>query len=44
MELLLDRISGKDSPGVLKKLRPELRVRESCGFKQQVAPAADKVV
>ena len=33
-ELLLDRVSGKDGPGVLKKLMPELRVRESCGFKQ----------
>ncbi len=36
-ELLLDRISGKDGPGVLKKLMPELRVRESCGFKQSRA-------
>ena len=35
VELLLDRIAGKDGPGVLKKLQPELRVRESCGFKQQ---------
>jgi LacI family transcriptional regulator len=31
-ELLLDRIAGKDGPGVQKKLLPELRVRESCGF------------
>jgi LacI family transcriptional regulator len=36
-ELLLDRIAGKDGPGVLKKLLPELRVRESCGFKLQPA-------
>jgi LacI family transcriptional regulator len=35
VELLLDRIAGNDGPGVLKKLQPELRVRESCGFKQQ---------
>jgi LacI family transcriptional regulator len=38
-ELLLDRISGKDGPGVVKKLMPELRVRESCGFKQVHAAA-----
>jgi len=36
-ELLLDRIAGKEGPGVQKKLQPELRVRESCGFKLQVA-------
>jgi LacI family transcriptional regulator len=36
-ELLLDRITGKEGPGVQKKLQPELRVRESCGFKLQVA-------
>jgi LacI family transcriptional regulator len=40
VELLLDRIAGKDGPGVLKKLQPELRVRESCGFKQQVSSSA----
>jgi LacI family transcriptional regulator len=32
-ELLLDRIAGKSGAGVLRKLSPELRVRESCGFK-----------
>jgi LacI family transcriptional regulator len=32
-ELLLDRIAGKTGPSVLRKLLPELRVRESCGFK-----------
>ncbi len=37
VELLLDRIAGKTGPGVLKKLQPELRVRESCGFKLQGA-------
>jgi LacI family transcriptional regulator len=34
-ELLLDRIAGKGGPAVLRKLLPELRVRESCGFKLQ---------
>jgi LacI family transcriptional regulator, galactose operon repressor len=32
-DLLLDRIAGKGGPGIQKKLLPELRVRESCGFK-----------
>jgi LacI family transcriptional regulator len=40
-ELLLDRIAGKDGPGVQKKLLPELRVRESCGFKQQALQAQE---
>ena len=34
-ELLLDRISGKGGPSVVRKLSTELRVRESCGFKLQ---------
>lgn len=34
-DLLLDRLGGKTGPGVLKKLLPELRVRDSCGFKLQ---------
>ena len=34
-ELLLDRIAGKGGAAVERKLLPELRVRESCGFKQQ---------
>ena len=42
VELLLDRIAGADGPGVLKKLQPELRVRESCGFKQQAAQGVQK--
>ena len=41
-ELLLDRISGKDGPGVQKKLLPELRVRESCGFKLHGARNSEK--
>ena len=32
-ELLMERIAGNDGPSVQKKLLPELRVRESCGFK-----------
>jgi DNA-binding LacI/PurR family transcriptional regulator len=31
--LLLDRIGGKTGPAIFLKLLPELRVRESCGFK-----------
>jgi LacI family transcriptional regulator len=31
-ELLLERIAGKRGKGVVRKLQPELRVRESCGF------------
>lgn len=42
--LLLDRIAGKTGPGVLKKLLPELRVRESCGFKLQGLRNADRQV
>jgi LacI family transcriptional regulator len=41
-ELLLDRIEGKGGPAVLRKLLPELRVRESCGFKLQGARRAGK--
>ena len=41
-ELLLDRITGKDGPGVLKKLLPELRVRESCGFKLHGARVSEQ--
>jgi LacI family transcriptional regulator len=32
VQILLERISGKHSCRVLIKLRPELHVRESCGF------------
>ncbi len=41
-DLLLDRIGGNNGPGVLKKLQPELRVRESCGFKQHGSAASEK--
>jgi LacI family transcriptional regulator len=36
-ELLIQRISGDHGKPVLKKLSPELRIRESCGFAQFVA-------
>lgn len=42
VELLLERIAGKAGPGVLKKLLPELRVRESCGFKLQGSKGVEK--
>lgn len=31
-ELLIRRIEGDKSPPVLRKLQPDLRIRESCGF------------
>jgi len=31
-QMLLERIAGKTGPPVIRKLRPQLRVRESCGF------------
>jgi LacI family transcriptional regulator len=36
-ELLIQRIGGNRSKPVLKKLSPELRIRESCGFAQFVS-------
>jgi len=36
-ELLIQRIGGIEGKPVLKKLLPELRIRESCGFSQFVA-------
>jgi LacI family transcriptional regulator len=44
-ELLIQRISGIESKAVIRKLQPELRIRESCGFalhvgRQSVAGAA----
>jgi LacI family transcriptional regulator len=38
-ELLLERISGNRSPGGVRKLAPELRVRESCGFRLHTSRA-----
>ncbi|MGB7436962.1 MAG: LacI family DNA-binding transcriptional regulator [Candidatus Acidiferrum sp.] len=43
VELLVSRIGGKTGRGVLKKLRPELRVRESCGFKKAGRPSTKRV-
>jgi LacI family transcriptional regulator len=36
-ELLIKRIGGDEGKPVLKKLLPELRIRESCGFAQFVS-------
>ena len=38
-ELLIERISGSTAKPVLRKLLPELRIRESCGFGLHVARA-----
>lgn len=40
-ELLLERIGGKRGKGIVRKLQPELRVRESCGFGLRAAPVQD---
>jgi len=39
-ELLMKRISGDRSKPVLRKLQPELRIRESCGFALHVSRTA----
>jgi LacI family transcriptional regulator len=36
-ELLIERISGGRAKPVVKKLKPELRIRESCGFALRIA-------
>jgi LacI family transcriptional regulator len=36
-ELLIRRISGDRSKAVVRKLQPELRIRESCGFALHVS-------
>jgi LacI family transcriptional regulator len=38
-ELLIRRIAGDRSKAVVKKLQPELRIRESCGFALHVSRA-----
>jgi LacI family transcriptional regulator len=38
-ELLIDRIAGNHKKPELRKLQPELRIRESCGFAQFVSKA-----
>ena len=40
-ELLIRRIAGDASKPVLKKLQPELRIRESCGFALHVSAAPE---
>jgi len=40
-ELLIRRIAGDTSKPVLKKLQPELRIRESCGFALHVSTAPE---
>jgi len=36
-ELLIQRITGNRSKAVVRKLQPELRIRESCGFAMHVS-------
>jgi LacI family transcriptional regulator len=45
-ELLIRRISGDRSPAMVKKLQPELRIRESCGFALSMSrtPSAEPAV
>ncbi len=38
-ELLIERISGSRQKAVVRKLQPELRIRESCGFALHVSKA-----
>jgi LacI family transcriptional regulator len=38
-ELLIQRIAGNNDKAVVRKLQPELRVRESCGFALHLARA-----
>ncbi len=41
-ELLIKRITGDASKAAVRKLQPELRIRESCGFGLRVAGAAEE--
>lgn len=43
-ELLIERISGSTKKAVVRKLQPELRVRESCGFALRVVRESAKGV
>jgi LacI family transcriptional regulator len=38
-ELLIQRIAGNAEKAVVRKLQPELRIRESCGLARHVSPA-----
>jgi hypothetical protein len=44
-EILLERITGNNVKGVTRKIKPQLCIRESCGFRLQsqnmVAESAD---
>jgi len=40
VELLIRRIDGSDEKAVVRKLQPELRIRESCGFALHTARGA----
>lgn len=44
VELLIRRIGGNTEKAVVRKLQPELRVRESCGFALHVARGGTTVV
>jgi DNA-binding LacI/PurR family transcriptional regulator len=37
VDLLIRRIGGSTEKAVVRKLQPELRIRESCGFALHVA-------
>src|SRR5208283_1989171 len=41
-ELLIRRIAGDRSVPAVKKLQPELRVRESCGFARSVSQSTSR--
>ena len=43
VELLVRRIGGSTEKAVVRKLQPELRIRESCGFALHVAKSASTV-
>ena len=43
VELLIRRIGGSTEKAVVRKLQPELRIRESCGFALHVAKGASNV-
>jgi LacI family transcriptional regulator len=43
MELLIRRIGGSTEKAVVRKLQPELRIRESCGFALHVAKGVSLV-
>jgi LacI family transcriptional regulator len=41
-ELLISRIEGNQEKAVVRKLQPELRIRESCGFALHVSQSNEK--